>query len=97
MWQHMNFEPTYNQLGLSELLRSNKGRGNSSSNSNSGSNSAVISLEKEEELLDVIVRNSKRLRLLAEDILDVAKIEGSSLFLKEREVQYQRNDNRDLK
>ena len=69
-------------LGLSELLRSNKGRrGNSSSSSNS-SNSAAMSLEKEEEILDVIVRNSKRLRKLAEDILDVAKIEGGSLFLK---------------
>jgi signal transduction histidine kinase len=63
-------------LGLSEFLRSNKGRENSSSNS------AAMSLEKEEELLDVIVRNSKRLRQLAEDILDVAKIEGGSLFLK---------------
>jgi len=63
-------------LGLSEFLRSNKGRENSSS-----SNSAAMSLEKEEELLDVIVRNSKRLRQLAEDILDVAKIEGGSLFL----------------
>ncbi len=64
-------------LGLSEFLRSNKGRENSRS-----SNSAAMSLEKEEELLDVIVRNSKRLRQLAEDILDVAKIEGGSLFLK---------------
>ena len=64
-------------LGLSEILRSNKGRENSSS-----SNCAAMSLEKEEELLDVIVRNSKRLRQLAEDILDVAKIEGGSLFLK---------------
>jgi signal transduction histidine kinase len=64
-------------LGLSEFLRSNKGREN-----NNSSNSAAMSLEKEEELLDVIVRNSKRLRQLAEDILDVAKIEGGSLFLK---------------
>jgi signal transduction histidine kinase len=64
-------------LGLSEILRSNKGRENSSS-----SNCVAMSLEKEEELLDVIVRNSKRLRQLAEDILDVAKIEGGSLFLK---------------
>jgi signal transduction histidine kinase len=64
-------------LGLSEFLRSNKGRKNSS-----GSNCAAMSLEKEEELLDVIVRNSNRLRQLAEDILDVAKIEGGSLILK---------------
>jgi signal transduction histidine kinase len=63
-------------LGLSEFLRSNKGR-----EKNNSSNSAAMSLEKEEELLDVIVRNSKRLRQLAEDILDVAKIEGGSLFL----------------
>ena len=70
-------------LGLSELLRSNKGRrGNSSSSGSNSSNSAAMSLEKEEEILDVIVRNSKRLRKLAEDILDVAKIEGGSLFLK---------------
>ena len=67
-------------LGLSEFLRSNKRRENSSSGSSN--NSAAMSLEKEEELLDVIVRNSKRLRQLAEDILDVAKIEGGSLFLK---------------
>jgi methyl-accepting chemotaxis protein len=80
-------------LGLSEFLRSNKRR----ENSRSSNNSAAMSLEKEEELLDVIVRNSKRLRQLAEDILDVAKIEGGSLFLKKEKFQYQRNDNRDLK
>jgi signal transduction histidine kinase len=64
-------------LGLSEFLRSNKGRENSSS-----SNCAAMSIEKEKELLDVIVRNSNRLRQLAEDILDVAKIESESLILK---------------
>ena len=63
-------------LGLSQFLRSNKGRVSSSSNS------AAMSIEKEKELLDVIVRNSNRLRQLAEDILDVAKIEGGSLILK---------------
>jgi signal transduction histidine kinase len=66
-------------LGLSEFLRSNKGRENSS---NSSSNCAAMSIEKEKELLDVIVRNSNRLRQLAEDILDVAKIESGSLILK---------------
>jgi signal transduction histidine kinase len=65
-------------LGLSQFLRSNKGRESSSSSSNC----AAMSLEKENELLDVIVRNSNRLRQLAEDILDVAKIEGGSLILK---------------
>src|SRR5215213_3018076 len=67
-------------LGLSQFLRSNKGR--ESSSSSSSSNSAAMSIEKEKELLDVIVRNSNRLRQLAEDILDIAKIEGGSLILK---------------
>ena len=37
---------------------------------------------KDEEILDVIIRNSKRLMKLAEDILNVAKIEGGSFSLK---------------
>jgi signal transduction histidine kinase len=37
---------------------------------------------KDEEILDVIIRNSKRLMKLAEDILNVARIESGSLFLK---------------
>jgi signal transduction histidine kinase len=39
-------------------------------------------IEKDEEILDIIVRNSKRLLKLAEDILNVAKIESGSFFLK---------------
>jgi signal transduction histidine kinase len=39
-------------------------------------------IEKDEEILDVIIRNSKRLMKLAEEILDVARIESGSLFLK---------------
>ena len=37
---------------------------------------------KDEEILDVIIRNSKRLMKLAEDILNVARIENGSFFLK---------------
>ena len=37
---------------------------------------------KQQELLDVIVRNAKRLQRLTEDILDVTKIESHSLNLK---------------
>jgi signal transduction histidine kinase len=62
-------------LALSELLLYRKVGGNSS-------NSAMMNKEKEEEMLDVIVRNSKRLRQIAEDILDVSKIESGSLVLK---------------
>ena len=39
-------------------------------------------IEKDEEILDVIIRNSKRLHKLAEEILDVARIESGSFFLK---------------
>ncbi len=38
--------------------------------------------EKDKELLVVISRNAQRLKKVAEDILDVAKIEGNSLVLK---------------
>ena len=42
-------------------------------------------IEKDEEILDVIIRNSNRLMKLAEDILNVARIESGSFFLnKER-------------
>jgi signal transduction histidine kinase len=37
---------------------------------------------KDEEILDVIIRNSKRLMKFAEDILNVARIESGSFFLK---------------
>ncbi|HEY6657997.1 MAG TPA: HAMP domain-containing sensor histidine kinase [Nitrososphaeraceae archaeon] len=37
---------------------------------------------RDEEILDIIIRNSKRLMKLAEDILNVAKIESGSFFLK---------------
>ena len=39
-------------------------------------------IEKDEEILDVIIRNSKRLMKLAEDILNVARIESGSFLLK---------------
>ena len=63
-------------LALSELLLCRKRETNNSNNR------ANINIEKEEELLDIIVRNSNRLRQIAEDILDVAKIESGSLILK---------------
>ena len=39
-------------------------------------------IEKDEEILDVIIRNSKRLMKLAEDILNVTRIESGSFSLK---------------
>jgi two-component system, OmpR family, sensor histidine kinase VicK len=53
-------------LGLTYILRSNE----------------TMDRAAQEELLDVIVRNANRLDRLADDILDVTKIEGQSLQLK---------------
>ena len=41
-----------------------------------------MNIEKDKELLDIIFRNSKRLMQLAEEILDVTRIESGSFFLK---------------
>jgi signal transduction histidine kinase len=44
-----------------------------------------VDSEEQQQLLDVIIRNSKRLQRLTDDILDVSKIESQSLILnKER-------------
>jgi two-component system, OmpR family, sensor histidine kinase VicK len=58
-------------LGITGILRSNN-------NSNKDKTSAA----KQDELLDIIMRNAKRLQRLADDILDVTKIESESLNLK---------------
>jgi two-component system, OmpR family, sensor histidine kinase VicK len=57
-------------LGLTGILRSH--------NNSSRDTSAA----KQDELLDIIMRNAKRLQRLADDILDVTKIESESLNLK---------------
>jgi two-component system sensor histidine kinase VicK len=44
---------------------------------------------QENEYLDVIIRNGKRLQQLADDILDVTKIESQSLKLKNEEFDLQ--------
>jgi signal transduction histidine kinase len=60
-------------LGLSEVIRSHKAASNN------------IDKGDDEELLDVIIRNAKRLQCLSENILDISKIESQTLKLnKER-------------
>jgi len=51
---------------LSELLQQEEGNNN---------------IEKNKQLLDIIFRNSKRLKHLTDDVLDVASIESGSFFL----------------
>ena len=61
-------------LALTQVLRSRKEKNNNGKE-----------IEEELSLLDAIIRNAKRLQRLAEDILDVTKIESHSLILhKER-------------
>jgi signal transduction histidine kinase len=42
----------------------------------------INNIEKNKQLLDIIIRNSKRLKQLTEELLDVASIESGSFFLK---------------
>jgi two-component system sensor histidine kinase VicK len=53
-------------LGLTEVIRSRKGK---------------LNANEQEELLAVIVRNAKRLKTLTENILDINRIESRSLSL----------------
>jgi signal transduction histidine kinase len=58
-------------LGLAQVLRSRRDKENNNDKE----------MAEEVYLLDVMIRNAKRLQRLAEDILDVTKIESHSLIL----------------
>jgi signal transduction histidine kinase len=60
-------------LGLSEVIRSRRSRSSSSNTRGAKGGDA--------EFLDTIVRNAKRLQSLSENILDITKIESSTLKL----------------
>ncbi|HYT46610.1 MAG TPA: ATP-binding protein [Methylomirabilota bacterium] len=66
-------------LGLAEILRYRKrGQGDSG-------NSSSLSKQDDDKLLDIIIRNAKRLLRLEQNILDIARIDSQSLKLeKER-------------
>jgi len=53
-------------IALSELLQQEEG---------------ITNIEKNKQWLDIIFRNSKRLKQLTDDVLDVASIESGSFFL----------------
>ena len=61
-------------LGLAQILRSRKMRGDASHNNS-------LTIDEEYKYLDIIVKNAKKLLLLEENILDVARIENKSLKL----------------
>lgn len=63
-------------LGLTEYLHLAKGGPNDQSSNTS------MTVRQEELVLGIILRNSKRLMQLTEDILDVTKIESGSFLIK---------------
>ena len=46
-----------------------------------------INDKEQKELLDIIIKNAKKLKKLTEDILDVTKIEGNKLNLNKEEFR----------
>ena len=44
--------------------------------------------KEQKELLDIIIKNTKKLKNLAEDLLDVSKIESNSLTLKKEKFDF---------
>ena len=67
-------------LGLTEIIRSRKAPPNN-----------MRGKGDDEELLDVIIRNAKRLQCLSENILDVTKIESQTLKLKKERFNINEN------
>jgi len=68
-------------LGLAQILRSRKMRSDSSHNNS-------LTIDEDHKLLDIIIRNARKLLLLEENILDVARIENKSLKLDIGNVIY---------
>jgi signal transduction histidine kinase len=46
-----------------------------------------IDPKKQQEIIDIVVRNAKRLQKLSENILDITRIEGGTLELKKEQVK----------
>jgi signal transduction histidine kinase len=72
-------------LGLTEYLHFSKV---GSSDGISSDSNSPMSIRQEELVLDIILRNSKRLMQLTEDILDVTKIESGSFHLKTEKFDF---------
>jgi signal transduction histidine kinase len=70
-------------IGLSEVIRSRRSRSN---NSMIGGKAG-----SDEEFLDIIARNAKRLQALSENILDITKIESRTLKLNKEKFNINEN------
>jgi two-component system, OmpR family, sensor histidine kinase VicK len=68
-------------LGLAEILRDEKRQ----KQQQEGDNREQKNVENKDDLLNVIIRNAKRLQRLTENILDITKIENNSMELNKEE------------
>jgi len=68
-------------LGLAEVLRDEKRQ----KQQQEGDNREQKNVESKDDLLNIIIRNAKRLQRLTENILDITKIENNSMELKKEE------------
>jgi two-component system, OmpR family, sensor histidine kinase VicK len=69
-------------LGLAEVLRDEKRQ---KQQQQEEGNTKQGNVENKDDLLNIIIRNAKRLQRLTENILDITKIENNSIELKKEE------------
>jgi signal transduction histidine kinase len=69
-------------LGLAEVLRDEERQ---KQQQQEGDNREQKNVENKDDLLNIIIRNAKRLQRLTENILDITKIENNSMELKKEE------------
>jgi two-component system, OmpR family, sensor histidine kinase VicK len=69
-------------LGLAEVLRDEERQ---KQQQQEGDNREQKNVENKDDLLNIIIRNAKRLQRLTENILDITKIENNSMGLKKEE------------
>jgi two-component system, OmpR family, sensor histidine kinase VicK len=69
-------------LGLAEVLRDEKRQ---KQQQREEGNTEQRNVENKDDLLNIIIRNAKRLQRLTENILDITKIENNSIELKKEE------------
>lgn len=74
-------------IALSEIVQNSIKRGAARDDTHGGDDaSARLGRQQQYELLDIIIRNAKRLARLSENILDVAKIESHSWVVRKERV-----------
>jgi two-component system, OmpR family, sensor histidine kinase VicK len=72
-------------LGLAEVLRDEKKQQKQQQEEEEQDNREQKNVENKDDLLNIIIRNAKRLQRLTENILDITKIENNSMELKKEE------------